>query len=165
MKLTSMKTISTSLLLLLVTQSFLGCHLFEPTQVPRKEIEAASVWSEKDQAPSFSECEGIGEDADQRVCFESIISNSIKDYITQNPWESSEFLEEEISMILRIDKEGYFSLEEVIRSNDLNAAITNLEDELELAVSLIPRANPAVKTNVGAFVSTELTLPILIIAE
>ena len=37
-------------------------------------------------------------------------------------------------------------MEEVIRSNALNAAIPNLEEELELAVSLIPRANPAVKT-------------------
>lgn len=160
-----MKSISTSLLSLLFLVSFLGCHLFEPTQVSKKEIEAASSWSEKDQAPTFPSCEDREDLDEKHACFESIISNSIKEYILQNPWESSEYLEEEISLQLRIDKEGYFSLEEVIRSNALNAAIPNLEEELELAVSLIPQANPAVKTNVGAFVSTELTLPILIIAE
>jgi hypothetical protein len=97
-----MKSIFTSLLLLL----FLGCHLFEPTQVPRKEIVAASSWSEKDQAPTFPSCEDREDLDEKHACFESIISNSIKEYILQNPWESSEYLEEEISLQLRIDRGG-----------------------------------------------------------
>jgi|SRR5210317_1120911 hypothetical protein len=165
MKLMQMKSFSTSLLLVLFTLSFLGCHLFESTQVSTKEIEMASSWTEKDQAPTFSACEGIENPDEQRACFESIISNSIKDYIAQNPWESSEYLEEEISLLLRIDKDGNFSLEEVVRSNALDSAIPNLVDQLQLAVNQLPQAQPAVKTNVGAFVSTGLTLPIMIIAE
>ena len=40
----------------------LGCHLFESTKVPSKEIKSASSWSEKDQGPNFSECDDFEND-------------------------------------------------------------------------------------------------------
>ena len=101
----------------------------------------------------------------KKDCFESIISNSILDYLDQNLLESSESISEEINIILKIDKEGYFSLEEYNGSIKIDQAIPSLKEQLEIAVSLIPQAQPAVKTNVGTFVSTKLNLPILITAE
>ncbi|MBF12275.1 MAG: hypothetical protein CMC63_08875 [Flavobacteriaceae bacterium] len=144
---------------------FSGCHLFESTKVPAKEIKAASSWTDKDQGPSFPECETIEDGQQNYLCFESIISNSILDYITDNPLESTEYISEEVSLVLKIDNEGYFSIIEVIRSSAMDNAIPNLEDQLQSAVSIIPKAEPALKTNVGAFVSTKLVLPIMIIAE
>ena len=91
----------------------LGCHLFESTKVSSKEIKAASTWSEKDQSPTFSECESIEDTEDKKICFEATISNSILDFIDQNPLESSESISEEISVVIIIDKEGYFSLDEI----------------------------------------------------
>ena len=79
--------------------------------------------------------------------------------------ESTEYISEEVSLVLKIDNEGYFSIIEVIRSSAMDNAIPNLEDQLQSAVSIIPKAEPALKTNVGAFVSTKLVLPIMIIAE
>lgn len=143
----------------------LGCHLFESTKVPSKEIKSASSWSEKDQGPNFSECDDFENDQEKKDCFESIISNSILDYLDQNLLESSESISEEINIVLKIDKEGYFSLEEFNGSNKIDEVIPTLKEQLETAVSYIPQAQPAVKTNVGTFVSTRLSLPIMITAE
>jgi len=160
-----MKSFYTLLVLALFTLSFSGCHLFESTQVPTTEIEAASAWSQKDLAPTFPICEDIEVASERQECFESVISNSISEYIIQNPWESKVFFEEQINVKLLIDKEGNFTLKEVLRSDAIDAAIPNLVEQLEQAVSQLPQAKPAVKTNVGTYVSTELTLPIMIFAE
>tara|TARA_B100000963_G_scaffold361927_1_gene400951 strand:+ start:8824 stop:9306 length:483 start_codon:yes stop_codon:yes gene_type:complete len=142
-----------------------GCHLFESTKVSSKEIKAASTWSEKDQSPTFSECESIDDAENKKICFESTISNSILDFIDQNPLESSESISEEISVVIIIDKEGYFSLDEIERSRKMDNAIPNLEEQLLSAINMIPQAEPAIKTNVGTFVSTKIVLPIMIVAD
>ena len=46
----------------------------------------------------------------------------------------------------------------------MDNAIPNLEQQLLAAISMIPKAEPAIKTNVGAFVSTKMVLPIMIVA-
>ena len=158
-----MRTRYTSIFIILLL--FSGCHLFESTKVSSKEIKTASSWSEKDQGPNFNECDDFENDQEKQDCFESVISNSILDYLDQNLLESSESISEEINIILKIDKEGYFSLEEYNGSSKIDQAIPSLKEQLEIAVNLIPQAQPAVKTNVGTFVSTKLNLPILISAE
>ena len=158
-----MRTRYTSIFIILLL--FSGCHLFESTKVSSKEIKTASSWSEKDQGPNFNECDDFENDQEKQDCFESTISNSILDYLDQNLLESSESISEEINIILKIDKEGYFSLEEYNGSSKIDQAIPSLKEQLEIAVSLIPQAQPAVKTNVGTFVSTKLNLPIVITAQ
>ena len=146
-------------------QMFLGCQFFESNKVTPQEIKSASTWSEKDQEPSFSDCDGFDQAIDKKNCFESMISNSIMDYISENPWESSQYIDEEIVLNLHIDKEGYFSLQDIERSKAIADAIPNMDESLEIAVSQIPQAQPAIKTNVGVFVATTLQLPIMISAQ
>ncbi len=165
MKLIRMETLKTFLLIVISLLIFSGCDLFDSNKVSSKEINEASAWSEKDQMPIFNDCEGFEKSTDIQNCFESMISNTIMDYITENPWESSENIDEEIILNLNIDKEGYFSLGEVERSDKISNAIPNIEESLEMAVSLIPQAQPAIKTNVGTFVSTTLKLPMMISAQ
>ena len=165
MKLICMKTLNLFLVIGLSILTFSGCHLFDSTKVTSKEIKAASTWSEKDQEPSFSDCDGFDQTIDKQNCFESMISNTIMDYIADNPWESSEYLDEEIILNLYIDKEGYFSLQEIEHSKEIVEAIPNMEESLQIAVSQIPQAQPAIKTNVGTFVATSLKLPIMISAQ
>ncbi len=165
MKLICMKTLKIFLAVSVSILAFSGCHFFDSPKVTSKEIKAASVWSEKDQGPSFSDCDAFDQSIDKKNCFEAIISNTIMDYIAENPWESSEYLDEEIILYLYIDKQGLFSLQEIESSNGILEAIPNMEESLEIAVSQIPQAQPAIKTNVGTFVSTTLKLPIMISAQ
>jgi hypothetical protein len=160
-----MKILKIFLAIAVAIQMFLGCQLFESNKVTPQEINSASQWSDKDQEPSFSDCDGFDQAIDKKNCFESMISNTIMDYISENPWESSQYIDEEIVLNLHIDKEGYFSLQDIIRSKALAEAIPNMDESLEIAVSQIPQAQPAIKTNVGVFVATTLKLPIMISAE
>jgi hypothetical protein len=141
-----------------------GCHLFQPTEVTKKEINASSSWSEKDQGPTFEICEGL-EGVEHQSCFESIISNSITNYLDQYNLESNTSIEEEILMIIKIDQEGYFALESIETSKKVKDAMPDLENSLFDAISQLPQANPAIKTNVGSYVATSFKLPIKIYAQ
>ena len=59
----------------------------------------------------------------------------------------------------------YFSLGEFEDDADVLFQIESLSDILDEAVSALPQALPAVKTNVGVKVKTQLTLPVRIIAS
>ena len=144
--------------------SLSGCHLFESTTVPKSEIIKASSWSDQAQGPTFESCQGL-EGAENQSCFESILTSSILDYFLQNPLESSENIEEEILITLRIDAEGYFSLEDIGSSDRIMEAIPNLESSLINAVEQLPQAQPALKTNVGTHVATLFQLPLKILAQ
>ena len=160
-----MRILKIFLAIAVVIQMFLGCQLFESNKVTPQEIKSASAWSEKDQEPSFTDCDGFDQVIDKKNCFESMISNSIMDYISENPWESSQYIDEEIVLNLHIDKEGNFSLLDIVRSKSIANAIPNMDESLEIAVNQIPQAQPAIKTNVGVFVATTLKLPIMISAQ
>lgn len=144
--------------------SLSSCHLFESTKVPAKEIETASSWSEKDQAPSFESCEGPSSD-DQVSCFEEMIAFTVLDYINENPWVASENIDEEVVLNLLIDKQGLITLESVDASNYILDAIPYLKNSLITAINLLPQAQAAVKTNVGTLVTTSIKLPLKIFAQ
>ena len=141
-----------------------SCHLFQSTKVSTIEINKASEWSSKDQPPTFQACE-ILEGAEARACFDSIVSNSITDFIYSNPLESKALVDDEIRLLIQIDKAGNFSLISTVLSNSTAAAMPALESLMEQAVSNLPQAIPAIKTNVGELVSTQVELPIRIIAQ
>ena len=74
-------------------------------------------------------------------------------------------IDEEILLIIKIDKEGFFTLSEVQSSDNIIELLPDIEDLLSDAVISLPQALPATKTNVGTFVETKLTLPIQITAS
>ena len=141
-----------------------GCHLFQSTDVSKKEINASSSWSKKDQGPTFVICEGLEGDEHQS-CFESMISNSITNYLDQYNIESNTNFEEEILMIIKIDKEGFFALENLEASKKIKDAMPDLENSLIDAINQLPQANPAIKTNVGSYVAASFKLPLKISAQ
>ena len=74
-------------------------------------------------------------------------------------------IDEEILLVIKIDKEGFFSLSEVQNSRNAIEFLPDIEGLLSDAVISLPQALPATKTNVGTFVETKFTLPIQIIAS
>ena len=74
-------------------------------------------------------------------------------------------IDEEILLIIKIDKEGFFSLSEVQSSDNIIELLPDIDALLSDAVISLPQALPATKTNVGTFVETKLTLPIKITAS
>ena len=143
---------------------FTACHLFESTKVSNQEIAKASKWSANDIGPNFNACDGL-EGSEATTCFKNTISTSISEYLFDNLSVANQTIEEELFLLLRVDEEGFISLDKVDLSNALRDAIPDLEQILTDAILQLPQAIPAIKSNVGTYVSTEFQLPVRIIAQ
>ena len=123
--------------ILLIFTLFQGCEYFNTTTISPKQVKEQSLWSENDQAPSFMECDGL--EGDENIeCFKNMINENLMSILAENN------LEDDADVLTQIE---------------------SLSDVLQKAVSSLPQALPAVKTNVGVKVKTQLTLPVRIIAS
>ena len=143
---------------------FQGCEYFNTTTISPKQVKEQSLWSENDQAPSFFVCVGLEGDANAE-CFKNMITERLTSILAEYNFTSDTILNEEVILTLELDTEGYFSLGELEDDADVLFQIESLSDILDEAVSALPQALPAVKTNVGMKVKTQLTLPVRIIAS
>ena len=141
-----------------------SCDLFESTTVSSTEIKKASSWSKKDQPPSYPECESLDKE-EQLECFQNIVSDRLMTTILEASFVASTPFEESIDLTIKVDKNGAFSLVEAEIPNSVLDALPYLESTLNDAVLNLPDALPATKTNVGVYVDTQFTLPILIRAQ
>ena len=141
-----------------------SCDLFESTTVSSKEIKKASSWSKKDQPPSYPECESLDKE-EQLECFQNIVSDRLMTTILEASFVASTPFEESIDLTIKVDKNGAFSLVQAEIPNSVLDALPYLESTLNDAVLNLPDALPATKTNVGVYVDTQFTLPILIRAQ
>ena len=141
-----------------------GCEYFNTTTITLKQIKEQSLWNDKDQSPSYEECDGLLGD-ENLDCFKEIIIKNITYALDQYNFVTPETLDQVVVFVIEIDLEGYFSLAEVEDEYDVISEIGNLYSELEGIVSGLPQALPAIKTNVGIKVKSQLKLPIRIIAS
>ena len=153
-----------SLILATLLLIIISCNLFDSSGISDKEIKTASKWSKNDQPPTYPECEALSLDT-QVDCMSDILSSYITEYVYSSNMIANGDIDEEILLIIKIDKEGFFSLSEVQSSDNIIELLPDIEGLLSDAVISLPQALPATKTNVGAFVETKLTLPIQITAS
>ncbi len=141
-----------------------GCDIFKSNKFSSSEIKTASSWTSNDERPSFNECEDINND-EGFDCFESIVSETILKYLSNEILEINEEVDEEIKVVIKVDKEGFFSLLSIDASDFIKDKIEGLEEFVENAVYSIPQALPAVKVNVEEYVNTKFELPIRILSQ
>ena len=153
-----------SLILATLLPIIISCNLFDSSGISDKEIKTASKWSKNDQPPTYPECEALSLDT-QVDCMSDILSSYITEYVYSSNMIANGDIDEEILLIIKIDKEGFFSLSEVQSSDNIIELLPDIEGLLSDAVISLPQALPATKTNVGTFVETKLTLPIQITAS
>lgn len=140
-----------------------GCEYFSTSTHTPQQIKKASKWSAKDQPPSFESCEDQPKE-DQFSCFKNTISSTINTAIFSDELIANQEIDLEIVLLLSIDKQGMIRLEEIENASTAFDALPELSALLESAVSELPYAIPAMKTNVGEVVDTTIKLPIRISA-
>ncbi len=120
--------------------------------VSETDIESASTWNMNDQPPSFPQCNNL-KNKDHLNCFKSVIEIEINKFLNDKifPVDTNQY-----SLILKIDTIGKFTLNEINPSNLLDKTSVNM---IKNAVDNIPKAQPAIKTNVGEFVEVTFILP------
>ena len=144
--------------------TFFGCDLFKSSKVPASEIKSASSWSLNDEQPSYSDCEDLDKE-ENFDCFGSIVSESIIKYISEEIIDVNVEIDEEIKLVINVDKEGFFSLLSIDASDFVKNNIEGIEEIIENAIYNIPQALPAVKVNVEEYVNAKFELPIRIISQ
>ena len=156
-----LKKINYLLLILFLLNS---CSYFNTESISAIQIKNQSKWSKADQSPSFTECESV-DDVEQKKCFENSINDLISDFIYAANLYATESINDELILVLDIDKEGYFSINEIIDSSRIRTALPDLNSIIQAAIDDLPQVLPAVKTNVGIYVSSQLKVPIRVIAS
>ena len=121
-------------------------------KVPESEIESASSWTINDQPPSFPECENLIID-DQLICFRNKIEIEMNNFLDKKvfPLDTTEY-----TLTLKIDINGNFSLDKLLPQNKLDQKSVLI---IQQAIEQLPKALPAIKTNVGEFVEVKFNLP------
>ena len=94
-----------------------------------------------------------------RDCFDSTVNYLIQDYINTIEFQSDKSLDIKFNLTIEISKDGVFKLIEIDNKN-IDSHIPNFNKVIRDAIDSIPKALPAVKTNVGVYVATKFTLPI-----
>ena len=145
--------------------SSFGCDFIDTKKVSYEEIKLASTWSENDQPPSFEQCDVLLELIDQQKCFEENLLNSIYSSFSLLKVESLEPFISEIILVIKIDEKGLFSIVEFHDSDEVFKKIKSLEKQIINIVNNLPKALPAIKTNVGSYVNVKFTIPIKIKAS
>ena len=119
-----------SLILATILPIIISCNFFESSEISGKKIESASKWSNNDQPPTYPECETLSLDA-QVDCMFDILSSYITEYVYSSNMIANGDIDEEILLIIKIDKEGFFSLSEVQSSDNIIELLPDIEGLLE----------------------------------
>jgi len=151
--------------IVLLSFYFFGCNFIDTKKVSYEEIQLASTWSENDQPPSFEQCDVLLDLYDQKKCFEENLLNMIYSSLVTLKVQSSEPFDSEIIVVIKIDENGLFSIDKLDDSDGLFNKVTDLEKQIIKIVKSLPKALPAIKTNVGSYVNVKFTLPIKIKAS
>ena len=122
-------------------------------KVSESEIKYASTWSINDQPPSFPECENLKID-EQLICFRNKIEMEMNNFLNKKvfPLDTTDYI-----LTIKIDIKGNFSLDNLLPENKLDKKSVII---IKQAVEQLPKALPAIKTNVGEFVEVKFNLPI-----
>lgn len=159
-----MKSFFTSSILILVASLFVGCEYFSTSTHTPQQIKQASQWSKEDQQPAFESCEDQAEE-DRFDCFKNSISTAVYDALYVDQLVANQILDEEIVLVLEVDKTGEIALVEIENSGAVLDALPALSSVLESAIASLPAAIPAQKANVGVAVTAQLKLPIRVTAS
>ena len=134
-----------------------SCSFFDYS-VPEKEITQSSSWGPNDQPPSYPECESLAVSY-THLTLPTIYSKKLIAYFNDRNiiLETSEYL-----LKINIDTLGSFSIVQI-------SSKVSLSDETKMqfnkAFKNLPKALPAVKTNVGEYVDVVFDLPIKLIEK
>jgi len=134
-----------------------SCTFFDYS-VPDKEIIKSSSWSSNDQPPSYPECESLNLN-EQKKCFIELIEKKLITYFNDRNinLETTEFI-----VKVNIDTLGSFSVVSISSESLLSK---ETEKQFDEAFKSLPKALPAVKTNVGEYVDVVFDLPIKLLVK
>jgi len=122
-----------------------------------KDIEAIVDFSKVDASPYFKVCEELLDEA-KTICFRTHIKKYFTKKLQKLALTSDKLIDEKISVMLIINKEGKVRLKELELTPVVSDNFPTIEASIQKIITELPVLYPAIKR--GIPVTTEYKLPI-----
>ena len=120
-------------------------------------------WNDVDQYPVFENCLEINNVKNKNNCFVETITNSFRENLKTNNLVLNRTLIDTVRMVLKVDKIGKISIENMTISDQNNKYKEVITKSFENTVSSLPKLYPAIKR--GQEVDVIFSIPIIISTE
>ncbi len=120
-------------------------------------------WNDVDQYPVFENCLEINNVKNKNNCFVETITSSFRENLKTNNLVLNRTLIDTVRMVLKVDKIGKISIENMTISNQNNKYKEVITKSFENTVSSLPKLYPAIKR--GQEVDVIFNIPIIISTE
>lgn len=112
-----------------------------------------------DHFPTFFSCDSMG-DIDRERCFKEGVLRRIKENLLFESIQVEGEINEQVTLIIKVDKTGDINLERIHSSKVIQKKIPMLDSLLKNVIKKLPKVKPAIKK--GVVVSSQFTLPVKI---
>lgn len=137
-----------------------SCSYFSSEAKPNiQQLDSIINFTKVDVSPSFKVCDKLIEEAKTK-CFRANIHQQMTKYLKASSFATKQAINEEVEVILLINKKGKITLQEVKSSEMLQQEIPDLITVIKTSIDSFPKLTPASKR--GIPVATQYTLPIRI---
>ena len=120
-------------------------------------------WNDVDQYPVFENCLKINNIKNKNNCFVETITSSFRENLKTNNLVLNRTLIDTVRMLLKVDKTGKISIENMTISDQNNKYKEVITKSFENTVSSLPKLYPAIKR--GQEVDVIFNMPIIISTE
>ena len=120
-------------------------------------------WNDVDQYPVFENCLEINNIKNKNNCFVETITSSFRENLKTNNLVLNRTLIDTVRMVLKVDKIGKISIENMTISDQNNKYKEVITKSFENTVSSFPKLYPAIKR--GQEVDVIFNIPIIISTE
>ena len=120
-------------------------------------------WNDVDQYPVFENCLEINNIKNKNNCFVETITSSFRENLKTNNLVLNRTLIDTVRMVLKVDKIGKISIENMTISDQNNKYKEVITKSFENTVSSLPKLYPAIKR--GQEVDVIFNIPIIISTE
>ena len=120
-------------------------------------------WNDVDQYPVFENCLEINNIKNKNNCFVETITSSFRENLKTNNLVLNRTLIDTVRMVLKVDKIGKISIENMTISDQNNKYKEVITKSFENTVSSLPKLYPAIKR--GQEVDVIFNMPIIISTE
>ena len=120
-------------------------------------------WNDVDQYPVFENCLEINNVKNKNNCFVETITSSFRENLKTNNLVLNRTLIDTVRMVLKVDKIGKISIENMTISDQNNKYKEVITKSFENTVSSLPKLYPAIKR--GQEVDVIFNVPIIISTE
>ena len=116
-------------------------------------------WNDVDEYPVFENCLEINNVKNKNNCFVETITNSFRENLKTNNLVLNRTLIDTVRMVLKVDKIGKISIENMTISDQNNKYKEVITKSFENTVSSLPKLYPAIKR--GQEVDVIFNIPII----